>query len=113
MKARVQTADNRRTIFSSSSRDVVGANRRERIGRHLEVVGMNAEESHYQRSRQQRLVELRWRYEVIQRWLDGCTTSAESQAQLQEMLDLVKSELRALAAADTVHEGDPNLKQSA
>ncbi len=73
---------------------------------------MSAEHSQYQQWRLQRLVELRWRGEVIQRWLDGSTTSTESKEQLQEMLDLVNSELQELAAADTVDEGNPNLKQA-
>jgi hypothetical protein len=46
-----------------------------------------------------RLVELTWQRQVIERWLDCAGISAESRAQLDEMLAQVNSELQALESS--------------
>ena len=84
---------------------------RTQFGGHLEDMGMSAEQSQYQQWRLQKLVELRWQREVIEGWLGCSGTPTDSLAQLHEMLGRVNDELQALAAVDTVDEGDPNLKQ--
>ncbi len=47
---------------------------------------MSSEQSNHPESRLQKLVELRWQREVLERWLDCSETPGESQTQLQEML---------------------------
>jgi hypothetical protein len=75
-------------------------------------VGMSLEASKYSDGALRKLEDLRWRREVIQGWIDCSGASTESQVQLQEKLNQVNSELRVLETVDTVHEGDPNLKQA-
>jgi len=78
----------------------------------LTGIGMSYEQSKYPESRLQRLLELRWQREIIKYWLDCPKTAAESQAQLQEMLTHVNSELQALETAHPVDEGNANLNHA-
>ena len=73
---------------------------------------MSCEQPSYPESRLQQLVELRWQQEVIERWIECSGTPGDSQAQLREMLDHVKSELQTLEALPPVDQGDTNLNQA-
>jgi hypothetical protein len=81
-------------------------------GMQLTGIGMGCEQSKYPELRLQRLLELRWQREIIECWLDCPGTPAESQAQLQEMLTHVKSELQALEAALLINKTKVNPKRS-
>ncbi len=58
---------------------------------------MSPEQSSHFESRLQKLMELRWQREVLERWL-YCSQAPESQTQLLEMLTHINSELEALEA---------------
>jgi hypothetical protein len=60
-------------------------------------LGMSPEQSSHFESRLQKLMELRWQREVLDRWL-YCSQTPESQTQLREMLTHINSELEALEA---------------
>jgi len=78
----------------------------------LTGTGMSCEQPKYPELRLQRLLELRWQREIIECWLDCPRTPDESQAQLQEMLTHVKSELQALEAALLINKSNANLKRA-
>jgi hypothetical protein len=73
---------------------------------------MSPEHSKHPESRLQKLMELRWQLEIIERWIQCSGTPGDSHAQLQEMLDHVKSELRTLEAKSPAGKADANLKQA-
>lgn len=59
---------------------------------------MSSEHSNRSESRLQKLVELRWQMEVLQRWIECSGVPAESQGQLEEMLVHLNAELAELEA---------------
>ena len=81
-------------------------------GMQLTGMGMSCEQSKYPELRLQTLLELRWQREIIECWLDCPGTPAESQAQLQEMLTHVKSELQALEATLLINKSNANLERA-
>jgi hypothetical protein len=75
------------------------------------VLRMNLEESKYPESALKRLVELRWQREVVARWVDCAQITAESRAELQEMLTQVDCELRVLELKDSI-QNEVTLRQA-
>jgi hypothetical protein len=63
------------------------------------TLDMSSEHSNRSESRLQKLVELRWQMEVLERWIECSGVPAESQRQLEEMLVHINAELEALEAA--------------
>jgi hypothetical protein len=84
----------------------------EEFGMQLTGPGTSCKQPKYPESRLQRLVELRWRREIIECWLDCPNAPLESKAQLQEMLTYVKSELQVLEATLLINESNAHLKQA-
>ncbi len=62
------------------------------------TLDMSSEHSHCSESRLQKLIELRWQIEVLERWIECSGVPAESQPQLEEMLVHINAELVALEA---------------
>ena len=84
----------------------------EKVGSQLTDIGMSCEQSSYPEARLQKLVELRCQREVIERWMECSGTPGDSQVQLQEMLDHVKSELQTLEAVSPVDRDETNMSQA-
>lgn len=74
---------------------------------------MSFEPMNTRESKLRRVVELRWQCGVIARWVDCYGISVESQAQLQEMLIGVNSELQVLEASLSIDdEGDTGMQKA-
>jgi hypothetical protein len=83
-----------------------------KVGSQLTDMGMSCEQSSYPEARLQKLVELRCQREVIERWMECSGTPGDSQVQLQEMLDHVRSELQTLETASPVDKDGTNINQA-